>query len=193
MRRRRTGRTLRLVYTHGMGIAMSPVTEFTGEGRPVFFAKDIPADGEIPVQAVDNEGPPELLVTNPRIYYGENTIDYVIANTLQEEVDYQTESGELFRTNYSGHGGVRLSSIVRRMAYAWQFADVNILISGQITGDSRLQYRRAIQERVYIPSLRSCCSTRIRISLLPRAVCSGFRMHTHTQTGTHIRIRLPAN
>ncbi len=139
----------RLVYTHGMGIAMSPVTEFTPEGRPEFFAKDIPADGVIPIQAVDSEGAPELLVTNPRIYYGENTIDYVIANTLQEEVDYQTESGELFRTNYDGHGGVLLSSVFRRMAYAWQFADVNILISGQITGDSRLQYRRAIQERIH--------------------------------------------
>ena len=140
---------LRLVYTHGMGIAMSPVTEFTPEGRPEFFAKDIPADGVIPIQAVDSQGAPELLVTNPRIYYGENTLDYVIANTLQDEVDYQTESGELFRTNYSGHGGVRLSSIFRRIAYAWQFADVNILISGQITGDSRLQYRRAIQERIH--------------------------------------------
>ena len=139
----------RLVYTHGMGIAMSPVTEFTGEGRPVFFAKDIPADGVIPIHAVGEEDNPELLVTNPRIYYGENTIDYVIANTLQEEVDYQTESGELFRTNYSGHGGVRLSSIFRRMAFAWQFADINILISGQITGESRLQYRRAIQERIH--------------------------------------------
>ena len=139
----------RLVYTHGMGIAMSPVTEFTPEGRPEFFAKDIPAGGVIPIQAVDAEGTPELLVTNPRIYYGENTIDYVIANTLQEELDYQTESGDLFRTNYDGHGGVQLSSIFRRMAYAWQFADVNILISGQITGDSRLQYRRAIQERIH--------------------------------------------
>ena len=139
----------RLVYTHGMGIAMSPVTEFTPEGRPEFFAKDIPAEGVIPIQAVDAEGEPELLVTNPRIYYGENTIDYVIANTLQEELDYQTESGDLFRTNYDGHGGVQLSSIFRRMAYAWQFADVNILISGQITGDSRLQYRRAIQDRIH--------------------------------------------
>ena len=139
----------RLVYTHGMGIAMSPVTEFTPEGRPEFFAKDIPADGVIPIQAVDAQGAPEVLVTNPRIYYGENTVDYIIANTLQEELDYQTESGDLFRTNYDGHGGVRLSSFFRRMAYAWQFADVNILISGQITGESRLQYRRAIQERIH--------------------------------------------
>ena len=139
----------RLVYTHGMGIAMSPVTEFTPEGRPEFFAKDIPADGVIPIQSADSQGDPELLVTNPRIYYGENTLEYVIVNTLQEELDYQTESGDLFRTYYDGPGGVQMSSFFRRLAYAWQFADVNILISGQITGDSRLQYRRAIQERIH--------------------------------------------
>lgn len=138
----------KLVYTHGMGIAMSPVTEFTPEGRPEFFAKDIPADGIIPVQAEGSEGEPEILVSNPRIYYGENTAEYVIVNTEVDELDYQTESGDLFRTNYSGSGGVRMSSIFRRIAYAWQFADINILISGQITGDSRLQYRRQVQERV---------------------------------------------
>jgi len=138
----------RLVYTHGMGIAMSPVTEFTPEGRPEFFAKDIPADGVIPIKAEGSQADPALLVTNPRIYYGENTQQYVIVNTETDELDYQTEGGELFRTNYFGNGGVRLSSIFRRIAYAWQFADINILISGQITGDSRLQYRRDIQERV---------------------------------------------
>ena len=73
----------------------------------------------------------------------------MIVNTLQEELDYQTESGDLFRTYYDGPGGVQMSSFFRRLAYAWQFADVNILISGQITGDSRLQYRRAIQERIH--------------------------------------------
>ena len=52
-------------------------------------------------------------------------------------------------TYYDGPGGVQMSSFFRRLAYAWQFADVNILISGQITGDSRLQYRRAIQERIH--------------------------------------------
>ena len=85
---------------------------------------------------------------NPRIYYGENTIEHVIVNTNTDELDYQTEEGELLRTKYSGTGGVRLSSFIRRLAFAWQLADLNILISGEITGDSLLQYRRAIQERI---------------------------------------------
>ena len=35
----------KLFYTHGIGVSMSPVTDFTSEGRPMFFAKDIPLDG----------------------------------------------------------------------------------------------------------------------------------------------------
>ena len=137
-----------LVYTHGIGIAMSPVTEFTPEGRPVFFAKDIPADGAIPIGIQDGETPPELVVDNPRIYYGENTLEPVIVNSNTEELDYQTKQGDLIRTRYAGTGGVKLSSLLRRLAYAWQFGDINILISGEIIPESRLQYRRTIQERI---------------------------------------------
>ena len=136
----------KLIYTHGIGLAMSPATQFTPEGRPEFYAKDIPNDGRIPVGAPGAE--PDVVVDNPRIYYGENTVDYVITNTKTDEVDYNTEEGELIRNNYAGEGGVRLSSIFRRMAYAWEFADINIMISGEITGDSLLQYHREVQERI---------------------------------------------
>ena len=139
----------KLVYTHGIGIAMSPVTEFTPEGRPEFFAKDIPADGAIPIGIHDGVTPPEIIVDNPRIYYGENTLDSVIVNSNTDELDYQTEQGDLIRTRYAGTGGVQLTGMLRRLAYAWQFGDFNILISGEITPESRLQYRRAIQERVH--------------------------------------------
>ena len=36
-----------LQYTHGYGVTMSPVTEFTAEGRPEFFVKDVPPQGRI--------------------------------------------------------------------------------------------------------------------------------------------------
>ena len=138
----------KLFYTHGIGIAMSPVTEFTPEGRPEFFAKDIPTDGVIPIGDLSKGGEPELVVDNPRIYYGENTSSYVIVKTNTDELDFQTEEGDLIRTSYFGGGGVPLSSFVRRLAFAWQFADVNILISGEITGKSLIQYRRLVQERI---------------------------------------------
>ena len=138
----------KLFYTHGIGIAMSPVTDFTPEGRPEFYAQDIPIDGAIPIGIQDGETPPDLIVDNPRIYYGENTLDYVIVNSKTDELDYQTQEGDLVRTRYGGQGGVQLSSFLHRLAYAWQFGDANILISGEITPESRLQYRREIQQRV---------------------------------------------
>ena len=138
----------KLVYTHGIGLAMSPVTEFTPEGRPEFFAKDIPADGVIPIRPVGSLDEPDILVSNPRVYYGENTLDYVVVNTNTEELDYQTEEAGLVRTRYTGDGGVNVGSFIRQLAYAWQFGDINILISGEITGDSMIQYRRQIQERI---------------------------------------------
>ena len=137
----------RLRYTHGFGIAMSPVTEFTAEGRPEFFAKDIPADGVIAVQAEDQSTPPETVIDNPRIYYGEQTTEYVVVNTNTEELDYQV--GEETRNNrYDGAGGVRVGSFINRLAFAWQFGDLNLFISGEINNVSRIQYRRQIAERV---------------------------------------------
>ena len=137
----------RLRFTHGFGVAMSPVTDFNPEGRPEFFAKDIPADGVIRVQASE-DAEPDILIENPRIYYGEKTTDYVIVNTATAELDYQAEDGEIKSIRYDGSGGVPVGSMIRRIAYGWQFADINIPITGEITSDSRVQYRRDINERV---------------------------------------------
>ena len=138
----------RLRYTHGFGVAMSPVTEFTSQGRPEFFAKDIPADGVIAIGSKSGDDLDPTLIGNPRIYYGEKTTDYVIVNTNTEELDYQASGGELRGVNYEGAGGVAIGSFIRRAAYAWEFTDINILITGEITGESRIQYRREIQERI---------------------------------------------
>ena len=120
-----------LQYTHGYGVAMSPATEFTSdEGRPHYFLKDIPIEGK-------------LTVSRPELYYGESPVDYVIVGHSLAEVDPDSE----FKA-YSGEGGVPLSSSLRRLAYAWQLGDINILLSDQITGESRIQYRRQIRERV---------------------------------------------
>ena len=41
-----------------------------------------------------------------------------------------------------------MGGIARRALFAWHFADPNILISRYITGESRIMFRRTIQERV---------------------------------------------
>ena len=138
----------RLIYTHGFGFAMSPVTEFTAEGGPEFFAKDLPNDGLIKVASSEVQTEPDIVVSNPRIYYGEITDNYVIVNSNTKELDYIGENGIINESNYDGNGGVGIGSFIRRLAYAWQFVDLNILITNQINENSRLQYRREIQDRI---------------------------------------------
>jgi len=125
----------KLQYTHGYGVAMSPVNEFTAEGRPTFLLKDIPPTGKLDVE-------------RPEIYYGENTMDYVIVNTLTQEFDYPAGEDTPVYVRYQGDGGVLLCSSFRRLVYAWQMSDINVLISDQLTSESRIQYHRQIQERI---------------------------------------------
>ncbi len=125
----------RLQYTHGYGITMSPVNEFTEEGRPEFFLKDIPPEGIFDIQ-------------QPEIYFGEQADRYVIVNTKEEEFDFPTEQDTPEFTTYVGTGGVKLDSLVKRVAFAWRKADFNLLISGQITSDSKIMLNRQITERV---------------------------------------------
>jgi len=122
-----------LQFTHGYGVAMSPVTEVAPGGRPSFFVRDVPPKGEIPLE-------------RPEIYYGLKSLNFAIARSGMQEFNYPGEDGPVYRS-YDGHGGVELRSLFRRLVYAWQFRDINILISGEINRDSRIQYRRTIPER----------------------------------------------
>jgi uncharacterized membrane protein (UPF0182 family) len=125
----------KLVYTHGYGAVMSPVNRATVEGRPEFFVSDVPPKGRVEIE-------------RPEIYYGENTTDFVIVNTDTNEFDYPGPRGDPVYKDYEGTGGIKLGSFVRRAAYAWRFLDFNLLISGQVSSESRVQYRRQIHERV---------------------------------------------
>ncbi len=122
-----------LQFTHGYGAAMSPVTEVKAGGRPTFFVRDIPPKGEIPLE-------------RPDIYYGLKSLNYLIVNSRMEEFNYPGVDGPAY-TRYQGDGGVEMSSFFRRLLFAWEFKDLNILISGEINPDSLIQFRRTVQER----------------------------------------------
>ena len=120
-----------LKYTHGYGVSMSPTTEFSvGEGRPKFFVHDIPIKGS-------------PTIVQPELYYGESSEEFVIVNTDMKEVNPKPDF-----IRYKGGGGIQLNSPQRKFAHAWRFKDINILLSGQITENSQIQYRRNILHRV---------------------------------------------
>jgi len=124
----------RLQFTHGYGIALSPVNEVSAEGLPILLVKDIPPVGDFNIE-------------RPQIYFGEKTDDYVIVKTKTEEFDYPMGDENVYGY-YQGKDGVSLGSFIRRAVYSWQLGDFNILISGELTPESRVLYYRNITERV---------------------------------------------
>ncbi len=132
----------RLQFTHGYGVAMSPVNELTPEGLPTLFLQDVPPIGN-------------PRVDRPEVYYGEKSRDYVIVRTRSLEFNYPKGEENVY-TTYQGKTGVGLGSSLRRLLFAWRFRDLNILISGAITPESVILYHRNITERVarLVPFLR---------------------------------------
>ena len=134
----------RLTFTHGMGLTLGPVNQVTDEGLPVLFIKDLP-----PVSSVS------LRVTRPEIYFGELTDSWVFARTRQREFDYPSGDENIF-ASYAGTGGVRVGSWLRRLVLAAYFRSLKVLLSSDITNDSRAMYFRNIRERARtaLPFLR---------------------------------------
>ncbi len=125
-----------VLFTHGNGVVMSPVTRKSAEGLPLFYLQDIPP--------VSTGGPP---IRESRIYYGEETDNYVIVKGTAPEFDYPKGKDNVYGS-YDGTGGAPVGGIIRRALFAWYFKDTNLLLTSYITGDSRIMFRRTIQERV---------------------------------------------
>jgi uncharacterized membrane protein (UPF0182 family) len=131
----------KLVYTHGFGPVVSPANSVTPEGQPEFLVNDIP-----PVTIT-----PDLATSQDRIYFGDNaTGAFAIVGTKQDEVDFpiSVEGDNVAYNNYDGQGGVELGGIFRRLAFALRYADLDTLISGQLTSDSKVLMERNIVDRV---------------------------------------------
>ncbi len=125
-----------LIYTHGYGLVMSRVDRITSEGLPVLIVKDIPP--------VTDTG---LKVDRPEIYYGEHDNSYAITNTSIKPGEFDYPSGDENKyTTYSGTGGIKLDSLFKRLMSAIAFGDINLLISANISNESRLLFRRNILE-----------------------------------------------
>lgn len=124
-----------LSYTHGYGLVMSKVNSVTSEGQPDFVMNDIPVNNKSGIK-----------LDNPRIYFGENTDDYVIANNKSGEFDYP-ESGEDKTYNYTGKAGIK-ASLINRVLFAINKRDLNFLVSNSITSDSKILINRDIEDRV---------------------------------------------
>ena len=124
-----------LIYTHGYGLAASPVNEVTSEGLPRLYIKDLPPSFE-----------PDLKVVRPEIYYGEKTDEYVMVKTNAREFDYPKGDKNVYNT-YQGNGGIHIKSFFRRLLFAIEFLDPQILFTTYLGPESRIMFNRRINRR----------------------------------------------
>lgn len=123
----------RLQYTHGYGLVAIPVNEVVDEGMPRFLVQDMPPKSPHP----------ELTVTRPQIYFGEHTGRWAVVNTKVAEIDYPGQE-KIETTRYTGRAGIAISSFSRRILFAWHLGSLSLLLSDEITPESRLLFDRDI-------------------------------------------------
>ena len=125
------------IYTHGYGVVMAEANRVSPNGLPELIVKDAPPE----VSA------PGLKLTQPDLYYGESVEDPVFVDTAQAEFDYPSGDHNV-ETHYQGKGGFPISSLLMRAAAAVSRQDINILLTGYLTADSRMMIRRNVTARV---------------------------------------------
>ena len=127
----------RFKYTHGYGLTMTPVSDFTSNGLPDLYVKDIPPKSIYP----------SLNVEKPQIYYGELTDTVAVVNSTEPEFDFpRGDENAYFK--YDGSGGVQLSNWFRKFIYGWKFDGTKLFLSNYPHEKSRIMFRRNIEERV---------------------------------------------
>ncbi|CAI9410660.1 UPF0182 family membrane protein [Aestuariimicrobium sp. T2.26MG-19.2B] len=132
---------LHTVYTHGYGLVAAYGNQRELNGEPVWLEGDLPSRGKLGVE-------------QPRIYFGEESSQYVVvgapSGTAPVELDLPT-SGDLGKdqkVTYSGAGGVSLRNWLVRLMFATTNVDANLLLSNQVNADSKILFDREPRVRV---------------------------------------------
>ena len=125
-----------LMFTHGMGLVMSPVNEVDDVGNPKYAVEGVPPKAEN--AALQHE---------PRIYFGEGAKDdYVLTNVRAiRELDHATEQfRKEFRFPDEIAAGIPVNSLFRRLIFAIYTKDVTAFLFSQYIdhASTRVQIRR---------------------------------------------------
>jgi len=130
-----------MVFTHGYGLVAAHENKVTSNGSPSFLESDIPPKGSLDIK-------------QPRVYFGEQSPGYSIVGapkgTAPRELDYPDDRSANGQKNntYAGKGGVPVGNFFQRLIFALHYQDINILLSNQISSESKLLYDRDPATRV---------------------------------------------
>lgn len=126
-----------LKYTHGYGITLSRVDQVTSSGQPDMLIKNIPPQSDVE----------EVQVTNPAIYFGESTNNYILTNTDEKEFDYPDGETNNKYTTYDGTAGIKMNLLNKTM-FAIREGSLKLFVSSNLTDDSKIIINRNIADRV---------------------------------------------
>ena len=127
---------MRFKYTHGFGASASFANAVTSEGLPSFAIKNVPSVSEFT----------EFKMSEPRIYYGELTNDWVVANTSVKEFDYPLGNTNA-ENSYQGKTGIPFTPL-NTLMLSLRHATPRFYLAAQVTPDSKLLIYRNIETRV---------------------------------------------
>lgn len=132
---------LRSRYISGMGAVASHAAEKTVEGRPSMFLESIP-----PEFSARDGVPAALDLQQSTVFIGGAPQPYAVVTeddgAGSEEAD---RIGDQVGVDFPE--GIRLGSVIRKLALAWRFRDANLLFASEISSDSRFLFRRGLYER----------------------------------------------
>lgn len=137
-------------YTHGYGVVANPINKLTAQGQVDFLISGLKMD------TVDKVN---LKVTQPRIYYGQLTNNYVIVNPKSagklSEIDYDGTTVSYFDEQGDKYNKIKMN-FLNRVLFALKYADTNLLVSSNISSDSKILLNRNVVERAQkgIPFLK---------------------------------------
>ncbi|MCU0264338.1 MAG: UPF0182 family protein, partial [Candidatus Nanopelagicales bacterium] len=98
------------VFTHGYGVVAAYDNTAGADGRPSFFASDVPVTGELDIE-------------QPRIYFGEESPDYSIVGAPEgaepRELDFPDDTSPTGQRNntYTGRGGVGVGDLFHKLLF----------------------------------------------------------------------------
>jgi uncharacterized membrane protein (UPF0182 family) len=125
-----------LRYTHGYGAVATPAAQ-DGQTSMHWYLQDL---------TMQSNGQFEV-VERPDIYYGEENLSYAIVPNKLDLVGIPSADEES-SFNYTGSGGVPISSLFRKLLFALYFRDETLFFSVNIDGKSKALFHRNIVERV---------------------------------------------
>jgi uncharacterized protein len=133
-----------VVYTHGYGVTMNTVNEFTPEGLPNLVLKNMPVESSAP----------EVKVTRPELYFGEESNSHVYVHTKPQgatppEFNYPAPGSGDSYTTYEADAGIPVGGLMRQVALSLYLGDgTNLLFSDYIHSESRVLMRRNVRDRI---------------------------------------------